>query len=190
MVSFVNYWFVYCWLIFLILCSGQEKFRHYQQHIPVSVLSISNKDFPELKLKAWTNRVMSAYIAVCMEQACNRFGGAGAPPRMALAAAVCKTLSQFLLAVEMAPRYLTQEQADHMNNLCLKWLDNWHLRMKVFVVILFPAMFWYNRCFFLLPMLHYLIALHVWGSWTWTKSCLEELLKPTFCVGPSNQNIM
>lgn len=67
---------------------------------------------------------MSAHMAVCMEQACNRFGGAGAPPRMALAAAVCKTLSQFLLAVEMAPRYLTQEQADHMNDLCLKWLDN------------------------------------------------------------------
>ena len=60
---------------------------------------------------------MTAFLATCLEQACAGFAVDAVPPRLALAAAALKKLSQWLLAVEQAPRYLSQEEADHMNNL-------------------------------------------------------------------------
>ena len=109
--------------MFVCFClRDDDKIRHYQQHIPVTVLGISNKDYPELKLKAWTNRIMSSFLAACLEQACAGFAVDAVPPRLALAAATMKKLSQWLLAVERAPRYLSQQEADHMNNLGNEWL--------------------------------------------------------------------
>ena len=94
--------------------------RHYQQYIPIQVLGISSNDYPELKLKAWTNRVMTSFLATCLEQACLKFDEGARPDRLVLASAVCKKLSQWLLEVEVCPRHLTQHQADHLYNLAFE----------------------------------------------------------------------
>ena len=93
--------------------------RHYQQHIPITVLGISKSDYPELKLKAWTNRVMTAFLATCMEDGCRK---ANPTPRFVLASGVMRKLSQWLLEVEMCPRYLSRQQAQYMYDLAIEYL--------------------------------------------------------------------
>ena len=110
--------------------------RHYQQYIPVQVLGISKTDYPELKLKAWTNRVMTAYLAVAMKQQALQMNQGERPSRFVLGAAVCKKLSQWLLQVEMCPRKLTQEQANHMNTLAFEYLSCFAERMFFFCLLL------------------------------------------------------
>ena len=95
--------------------------RHYQQFIPVSVLGISATDYLELKLKAWTNRVVISFLNVCMQDASSRLVPEGqVPERFALAAAACQKLDEWQLCVEMCKRYLTQEEAEYMWNLSLQ----------------------------------------------------------------------
>ncbi len=103
------------------------------------MLGISSKDYPELKLKAWTNRVMTAFLVACMEQACLQ---RNSHERLVLACAVVQKLSKWLLQVEICPRYLTTEQATYMNALANEQLDillyihvqlNFDFPFKIFV---------------------------------------------------------
>ncbi len=96
--------------------------RHYQQHIPVAVLGISRVDYPELKLKAWTNRVMTAFLAVCLQEACTKYSDP-IPGRLALACAAVQKLSEWLLLLEMTKRYMSQTEADNIYKLANEWLS-------------------------------------------------------------------
>lgn len=100
---------------------GKSLCRRYQQHIPVAVLGISSVDYPELKLKAWTNRVMTAFLAVCLQEACTKYSDP-IPGRLALACAAAHKLSEWLLRVEMTKRYMSQEEADGIYKLACEWL--------------------------------------------------------------------
>ena len=94
--------------------------RHYQSHIPVVLLGISTTEYPELKLKAFTNRIMVAYLAVCLQDAC---ASMDAPPgRLVLACAAMQKLSRWLLDVENAGRYMTAKEADDLYTLTCEHL--------------------------------------------------------------------
>ena len=86
---------------------------------------------------------MTSFLATCLEQACLRFTADQRPQRLVLASAVMNKLSRWLLTVEMAPRYLLQEQADHMYNLAFEYLKlalNIHQIFQCFFELFFVAL--------------------------------------------------
>jgi hypothetical protein len=101
-------------------CNDLSQTRHYQHSFPVSLLGISSRDYPELKLKAYTNRVMTSFLAVCLQEACNKFEESERPPRLVLACASMQKLNEWLLRIEMTQRYMTQKEADDIYNLCFE----------------------------------------------------------------------
>lgn len=105
-----------CWFP-KIYVAGQhpgDPWRHYQCHIPVALLNVPAGEFPELRLKAWTSRVLTAFLSVCLQDLCSRFANGVRPPRLALAAGSCAKLSEWMLKCERTPRYMTQTQADEL----------------------------------------------------------------------------
>ena len=91
--------------------------RHYQPHIATAVIVVAAGEYPELRLKAWTSRVITAFLAVALQDACSKFTNAERPPQLAMAAMACVKLAEWMLMIERYPRYLTQEQADHLHRL-------------------------------------------------------------------------
>ena len=65
---------------------------------------------------------MVSFLAVCLQEACNKFDNATRPNNLALACAAFQKMSEWLLLIEMTPRYMSQEEADHIYKLGCKRL--------------------------------------------------------------------
>lgn len=96
--------------------------RHYQPHIPTALLIVGAGEYPELRLKAWTSRVLTAYLSVALQELCQRFTDANRPLQLALAAASCGKMSEWLLLVERYPRYLSEVEAQHLHTVAWEFL--------------------------------------------------------------------
>ena len=59
---------------FNLWCS-LNKIRHYQPYIPVAILLVPPGEYPELRLKAWTSRVLSAFLSVAMQDMVGHMDG-------------------------------------------------------------------------------------------------------------------
>ena len=90
--------------------------RHYQPFIPTALLVVPAGDFPELRFKAWSSRVITAFVSVCLQDLSARYTSATRPPLLAAATMACAKLSEWMLLVEKYPRFLTEEQAEHLYN--------------------------------------------------------------------------
>lgn len=86
----------------------------YQPYIPTALIIVPAGDFPELRLKAWASRIITAFLNVCLQDLCSRFTSDQRPGQLALAAAAFAKLAEWLLLVEQCPRYLSQVQADNI----------------------------------------------------------------------------
>jgi hypothetical protein len=87
-------------------------------------------EYPELRLKAWTSRVLTAYLAIALQDVCSRFTNANRPAQLALATAACAKLAEWMLIIEKSPRYLTEDQANSIHR--VSWespLLNWELQV-------------------------------------------------------------
>ena len=160
-------------------CNDLSQTRHYQHSFPVSLLGISSRDYPELKLKAYTNRVMTSFLAVCLQEACNKFEESERPPRLVLACASMQKLNEWLLRIEMTQRYMTQKEADDIYNLCFEWLN---LVWRLF----FEELGWtisFSCC----------VQCMVWsqqGFWKYTACWQRQLRKLVLCDTRLNRNCM
>ena len=91
--------------------------RHYQPFIPVSVLAVKAGDYPELRLKAWTSRVLTTFLSVCLQDLCKRVPNDKMDDELMLATVAMTKLSDWLLKLEMTPRYMTRVQANDLDRL-------------------------------------------------------------------------
>ena len=60
---------------------------------------------------------MVSFLDVCLRQACDQFDNATRPNSLALACAVFQKMSEWLLLIEVTPRYMSQEEADQIYKL-------------------------------------------------------------------------
>ena len=88
--------------------------RHYQPFIPTALFVVPAGDFPELRLKAWSSRVITAFVSVCLQDLSAQYTDAARPPLLAAATMACAKLAEWMLLVEKYPRLLTEEQSDHL----------------------------------------------------------------------------
>ena len=102
-----------------------NRIRHYQPYIPAALLLVKAGDYPELRLKAWCSRVLTSFCSVVLQDLCAQMRGEGrhVPGPLALAAASCQRLSQWMLLIEQCPRYLTVEQAENLQRIGWEFLD-------------------------------------------------------------------
>ena len=96
--------------------------RHYQPHIPPAVIIVPAGEYPELRLKAWTGRVISAFVAVALQDVSNRFVDTERPSQLALATMAAVKLAEWLLMIERYPRFLSQQQAEHLYRIAWEFL--------------------------------------------------------------------
>ena len=64
---------------------------------------------------------MTAFLAVCLREACTKYSDP-IPGRLALACAAAQKLSEWLLLLEMTKRYMSQAEADSIYKLACEWL--------------------------------------------------------------------
>ena len=90
--------------------------RHYQPFIPTALIVVPAGEFPELRLKAWASRVVTAFVSVCLQDLSAQHQGE-LPQLLAAATVACAKLAEWMLMVEKYPRLLTEQQANHLYNL-------------------------------------------------------------------------
>ena len=61
---------------------------------------------------------MTSFLAVCLQEACDKVEESERSHRLVLACASLQKLSEWLLVIEMTKRYMTQKEADDIYNLC------------------------------------------------------------------------
>lgn len=91
--------------------------RHYQPFIPVTVLAVKPGEYPELRLKAWTSRILTTFLSICLQDLFNRLPNDRVDQELMLATVSLTKLSDWMLQLERTPRYMTQEQANQLENL-------------------------------------------------------------------------
>ena len=87
-----------------------NRIRHYQPYIPLSVIAVKPGDYPELRLKAWTSRLITAFLSVALQDLCNNENDQR-DPELALATVATSKLAEWMLWIENCPRYMSQDQA-------------------------------------------------------------------------------
>lgn len=157
--------------------------RHYQPHIPTALIVVAAGEYPELRLKAWTSRVITAFLAVCLGDLCQRFDDAERPVQLALAAASCMKLSEWMLMMERYPRFLTQQQADHLCQLC--W-ESSSCRLIHFAGVLISVESQSAQY----PEKGKELLTERTGSWMCTKRWQTDVLLERSFTTPSSRNIM
>ena len=65
-------------------------------------------------MKAWTSRVITSFLSVALQDLCATFTNDTRDDELAMAASATAKLSDWLLAVERCPRYMTQEQTTNI----------------------------------------------------------------------------
>ena len=90
--------------------------RHYQPFIPSALLVVPAGDFPELRLKAWSSRIITAFVSICLQDVSSTYSNATRSPLLAAATMASAKLSEWMLLIERYPRLLTEEQAEHLYN--------------------------------------------------------------------------
>jgi MFS superfamily sulfate permease-like transporter len=88
----------------------------------VSVIAVKPGEYPELRLKAWTSRVLTTFLSVCLQELCKRLPGDNVDIELKLATVVLTKLSDWMLQVERTPRFMTRQQATDLQDL------SWQLR--------------------------------------------------------------
>ena len=68
--------------------------RHYQPHIPTALIIVGAGEYPDLRLKAWTSRVVTAFLSVALQDVCKQVTDAERSPQLALAAAATAKLAE------------------------------------------------------------------------------------------------
>ena len=88
-------------------------------------------EFPELRLKAWTSRVITSFLSVALQDLCAKFTNDSRDGELAMAASATAKLAEWMLAVERCPRYMTQEQTTNVHRIAwgaVSWYVNLSLR--------------------------------------------------------------
>jgi len=88
----------------------------------VSVIVAKAGDYPELRLKAWTSRVMTSFLCVALQDVSKTFTNDQRNQELALATAATTKLSEWLLAIERCPRYMSVEQSENLHQLAWEFL--------------------------------------------------------------------
>ena len=86
-------------------------------------------DYPELRLKAWTNRVLVSFLSVCLQDLCNTLPNDQVDQELMLATVSLTKMSDWLLQLERTPRYMTRQHAHDLENL------SWQLPSFYFEVL-------------------------------------------------------
>lgn len=85
-------------------------------------MAVKAGDYPELRLKAWTSRVLCSFLSVCLNELCSRLPNPD--EELMLANMTMAKLGAWMLAVERCPRYMSADQAHNVLGLCWEHLDN------------------------------------------------------------------
>lgn len=97
--------------------------RHYQPFIPVSVMQVKAGDYPEMRLKAWTSRVLTTFLSVCLQDLSNTAPNDQVDQELMLATVSLTKLSDWMLQIERTPRYMTRDHSNKLEELSWQSLD-------------------------------------------------------------------
>lgn len=115
-----------------------QTWRHYQPFIPVTVLAVKPGEYPELRLKAFTSRVMTTFLSVCLQDLYSHVPNDQVDRELLLATVAVAKLSNWMLQLERTPRYMTRQQAIDLHDLsweflgCYFWLNLIDSKCNVF----------------------------------------------------------
>ena len=109
---------------FNLWCS-MSRIRHYQPYIPYAVLAVKPGEYPELRLKAWTSRVLTSFLSVAMQELVQSFPPEARPASLVLAAVAIHKLGKWMLHVERCGKILTEGEAVEMHKLAWEFLDTY-----------------------------------------------------------------
>ena len=92
----------------------------------MAVLAVKTGEYPELRLKAWTSRVLCAFLAVCLHEVCQQIPAAERDQELVLATAAMAKLADWMLLVERSPRLMSAEQVAKVDHVCWSLLGFFH----------------------------------------------------------------
>lgn len=81
-------------------------------------MAVKAGEYPELRLKAWTSRVLTAYLAVSLHDLAQATPADQRDQELVLATTALAKLADWMLTVERYPRYLSAEQIVNLQRLC------------------------------------------------------------------------
>ena len=91
------------------------------------MLHLSETSAPELKLKAYHARIFISFLADCLERNMDNNAAAAADPDFFLSLAAAAGIANWHLELEMARRYLTEDQAEALHRRGMQFLDTYRL---------------------------------------------------------------
>ena len=105
--------------------------RHYQPPICAALLLVKPGEFPELRIKAYSSRLLLSFLQFTVSHLINEQHGAGdcvpIGRELLLIHGTLTAICSWFSKVEQANRYLTQQEADDIwdtSLLCLVWLQH------------------------------------------------------------------
>ena len=87
--------------------------RHYQHPICAALLLVKAGEYPELRIKAHAGRILLAYLQVRVAEMVNSYRGE-VPSKLLLVSAALTELSQWMLKLELYPRFLSTDAANDL----------------------------------------------------------------------------
>ena len=71
--------------------------------------------------------MITAFLAVALQDVCRQFNAAEIPKQLALATAACVKIAEWMLLIEKCRRYLSEDQANDLHRLSWEffWLKGW-----------------------------------------------------------------
>lgn len=85
-------------------------------------MAVKAGEYPELRLKAWTSRVLTAFLAVCVHDLAQKTPVAERDAEVVLAAAVLARLAHWMLIIEKCPRLMSDQQVAEVDRACWELL--------------------------------------------------------------------
>lgn len=96
-------------------------------------MAVKSGEYPELRLKAWTSRVLTACLAVCLQELVRSMPAENRDPELVMATSAMVKLANWLLLIERCPRYMSAEQVANVDRACWEHLEDYSV-VKLFVV--------------------------------------------------------
>ena len=146
----------------------------------MSILTVKPGDYPELRLKAWTSRVLTSFISVCLQDLCNRLPNDQVDQELMLATVALTKMSDWILLLERTPRYMTRQQATALED--LSWeLPCFDLEV-CFLNLCFCFLVFTAKALEKNNMARFLDTYQQLALWTAQRSILRWPFKPKFHV--------
>lgn len=95
-----------------------------------------------MRLKAWTSRVLTAFLAVCLNDLSSGYRSEQRDRELSLSTAALVSLADWMLTIERSPRLLTSVQANDLEEKAWRFLGWWCVYIIRSKTAFIDKMFW------------------------------------------------